>query len=262
MKKLQLIGVGTRRFSQITLEALEALRNSDSVCYIEVSKEQIKQYLNKEVCFVDLHNDYLSTRLDVENYKSMLKSTISQLKTHDTVSVVVAGHPRLGVFITSALEVWCHNNNVEFTCFEGISSFDVMANINRVDILENGTALIDINRALLFDYELNTNLDYYIYHVCSVANQITAFDDPAKGNNVNMLETYLLSHYPPEHKVYLIKASTSSDLKLNQKLCFQINELHANKNLIDFSTTLFVPALKKERMNKEILKKMMATSER
>ena len=256
MKKLQIVGLGTRRFSQITLEALEALQKSESVCFIEVSKQQISEYLGGNVSLVDLHTDYLPTRLDVENYKAMIRTIVSQVSLHNTGSVAVAGHPRLGVFITAALEKWCEQNDVIFNCYEGISSFDVMANINQVDILENGTSLVDINRALLYDYKLNASLDHYFYHVCSVLNPVASYDNPSKGNNVNLLESYLLQFYPAGHNVYLIKASNSSDISLNQKISLQVKELQAYASAIDFSTTLFVPALKNRIINERIFKKM------
>lgn len=256
MKKLQIIGVGTRRFSQMTLEALEALKQSDCVCFIEVSKEQIRQYLDSDIKLVDLHNDYHSDRRDIENYKSMIKSIIKEVALHNTTSVVVAGHPRLGVFITSALEQWCQNKEIDFNCFEGISSFDVMSNMNQTDILENGTALVDINRALLFDYQLNTQVDHYFYHVCSVANPITAFDNAGSSNNLSLLVAYLKQNYPGNHDIYLLKASVSADLSQNQKVRLQINEIQAFAEFIDFSTTLFVPALPIKVMNQQVLATM------
>lgn len=255
MKKLSIVGIGTKRFSQITLEALAQIQASHAICFIETSEAIIKEYVSGAKQFVNLDPHYKTDRTDLENYKSMMKAIITTLAAHEHVSFIVAGHPRLGVFLTKALESWGRTKQVEVSVFEGISSFDAMVNVLELDILENGTSLIDINRALLYDHELNVQSDHFFYHICSVANPVADYQGMNDGNRLDLLKNYLLKFYSAGHPLALVKAANS----VNEKSVIEyytVAEVDQLKSRINFSTTLYIPAQKSKTANNEVLKIM------
>ncbi|MBC7420070.1 MAG: hypothetical protein H7328_05015 [Bdellovibrio sp.] len=253
MKKLSIVGVGTKRFSQITLAALAQIQASQAICYIETEEATIKKYVPGEHHLVNLDPFYQSNQTDIENYKQMMKAIIKTLQSYEQVCFIVAGHPRLGVFLTRALEAWGNKNQVQVEVFEGISSFDVMANVLKLDILENGTSLIDINRALLYNQTINTQCDHFFYHVCSVANPIADFRGFFGGNRLDLLKEYLLKYYPKNHPIALVKAANSID-EASMILNYTVEQVDQLNKEINFSTTLYIPALKNHSIDLSILK--------
>ncbi|WP_413287562.1 SAM-dependent methyltransferase [Bdellovibrio sp. HCB337] len=255
MKNLNIVGIGTKRFSQITLESLEVLKSSEAICFIETSEELLKQYLPNTPKLVNLDPYYKTDRTDLENYKDMMKTILKTLDSHNNISFIVAGHPRLGVFLTKALETWGQAKNISVRVYEGISSFDVMANTLQLDILENGTSIVDVNRALLFEHKLNTQCDHFFYHVCSVANPVADYLGQHGGNRLDLLKNYLLNFYNQEHSIYLVKAANSSR-ESSQAIPYRLRDLDQLSEMIDFSTTLFIPAQKSSETNEEIMQIM------
>ncbi len=255
MKKLSIVGVGTKRFSEITLAALAEIQTSQAICYIETEAATIKKYVPGEHQLVNLDPFYRSDRSDIENYKQMMKAIIATLQAYDLVCFIVAGHPRLGVFLTKALEAWGDRQQIQVEVFEGISSFDVITNVLKLDILENGTTLIDINRALLYEQRINTECDHFFYHVCSVANPIADFQGLRDGNRLDLLKSYLLNFYPKNHPIALVRAANSIR-ESSTVLHFTVEQVDQLWKEINFSTTLYVPALKNNLINLKILEVM------
>jgi uncharacterized protein YabN with tetrapyrrole methylase and pyrophosphatase domain len=255
MKTLSIVGIGTKRFSQITLEALAQIQSSQAICFIETAEAVIKEYVSGTQTLVNLDRCYKTDRTDIENYKEMMKNIIKTLEIHDHASFIVAGHPRLGVFLTKALEAWGRGKQVQVRVFEGISSFDVMANVLEMDILENGTSIIDINRALLYGHKINTQCDHFFYHICSVANPVADYQGRGHGNRLDLLKEYLLQFYSPEHPLALVKAANSANDR-SVVTYYTVDQVDQLKSQINFSTTLYVPAVKSDRANAEVLKIM------
>lgn len=255
MKTLSIVGIGTKRFSQITLEALAQLQSSQAICFIETAEEIIKEYVPGQQTLVNLDPYYKTDRTDLKNYKEMMKQIIKTLVIHEHVSFIVAGHPRLGVFLTKALEAWGRSKHIQVKVVEGISSFDVMANVLEMDILENGTSIIDINRALLFGHKINTQCDHFFYHICSVANPVADYQRQGDGNRLDLLKEYLLKFYSTDHPLALVKAANSAS---DQSVIayYTVDQVDQLKAQINFSTTLYIPATKSALANSEILQIM------
>ncbi len=257
MKKLNILGIGTKRFTQITLEALAQIQASKAICFIETSEAIIKQYVPGNQVMVNLNPYYKTDRTDLENYKDMMKTIIKTVAQFEQVSFIVAGHPRLGVFLTKALETWGRQKQTLVQVFEGISSFDVMANVLELDILENGSSLIDINRALLFEHKINIQSDHFFYHVCSVANPVADYQGAGDGNRLDLLKVYLLKFYSADHPIALVRAANSASDKSSVNY-YTVDQVDQLKSQINFSTTLYVPAIKNHAGNLEVLKIMKA----
>src|SRR3990167_6942591 len=70
----------------------------------------------------------------------------------------------------------------------GISSFDTMINDLCLDPIEEGSCIVDANRLILYDYDVDTCLNYFIYHVCSIGNSNTDYKSPVSRNAVDFLK--------------------------------------------------------------------------
>ncbi|WP_374079187.1 SAM-dependent methyltransferase [Bdellovibrio bacteriovorus] len=249
MKTITVIGRGLDPAKHLTLEALRALKNADIVLGIEPEKEswlKLQAEFNlpeiKDIGFL-----YKNGAKDFDNYNSFVSYIFSTSEQHDNVVLLVAGHPRLGVTFAQML-----SKNKDFSqdvrFIEGISSFDVMLNDLAIDPLEKGTSILDVNRLLLFQYQLENSVNYFLYHVCSVGTDKVHFQDATQDNSLSLLQAYLEKYFDRSKTIYLCKASNGQEHQA-EYIPVLLGELAQNLSLIDFGTTLFVPAEKPSQIN-------------
>jgi hypothetical protein len=149
-------------------------------------------------------------------------------------------HPVCGVFYINLIPAICWRSLATLgTTFCGISSFDTMINDIKIDPLERGTILIDINRLLLFEHPTNTELDHFFYHICSIGNNRTEFSSPSINNRVSILKAYLLKFYLPTKKITMIQSQSLNSMRthLTESTLEDIDLLLYDVN---FSCSLFI----------------------
>ncbi|MFM6928820.1 MAG: SAM-dependent methyltransferase [Bdellovibrio sp.] len=253
MKRITVVGRGMDPAKHLTLDAIRALRQADVVIGIEPEIEAWAT-LKQDFGVPDIQDVgylYKNGAKDEDNYANFIKHILSVSETYQNTVLVVAGHPRLGVTFAQMLSQE-KNLDCEIRFIEGLSSFDVMLNDLAMDPLERGTAIWDVNRALLFEYKMEPSTNYFLYHVCSVGNSSTNFQDASEGNQLVALQNYLLKFYSPEKSIYLCKAS-NGEKHSAEYTAVLIKDLVQNGSLIDFGTTLLVPAENPTHINREFL---------
>lgn len=242
MKTLHIIGRGLSPIHHLTLQGLRALKSSEKIFGIEPDQASWniiqEEFQFKDI--IDISNLYQCGVKDQDNYNNFLSFITRTLEISDTVALLIAGNPRFGV---SFVQMLTQNPipGVKIQIIDGISSFDVMFNDLAIDPIEQGTSLIDVNRMLLFKYQLEPATNYFLYHVCSVGTNQVHFNDASTNNKIELLENHLLKFYSGDKKITLCQASNgSTDPGLYQT--FELKTLSKKLNEISFSTTLFIPA--------------------
>lgn len=253
MNKVSIVGRGINPAKHLTLQAIECLQKADVIFGIEPETQTWKQL--QEKYNLKLINDisvlYKCGAKDLNNYHNFIQFIKNQTAQYQHVALLIAGHPRLGVTFAQILEKEnLLDTKVEF--IESLSSFDVMLNDLAMDPLEQGSCILDANRLLLFQYELETSLNYYIYHVCSVGTQKLNYDNAQRDNQLELLQKYLLNFYSTDKNVVLCKAANGAN-ENGSYLKIPLSELIQNKNKIDFGTTLLIPAELPKKINKQFL---------
>ena len=260
-KKIHIIGRGLDPDKHLTLDAVRALQKSDMIIGIE-PEEATWLKLSKEFQFPivkDISRLYKNGHQDLDNYQRYI-DYIAELSQHySTISLLVAGHHRLGV---SFITLRCDDprfSSFEIESIDGISSFAVMTNDLNFDPLERGTGLLDANRLLLFDFALEPAYNYFIYHICSVATPKTNFANPSESNKLWLLQEFLLKYYSPEKEMHLVKASNGSIDQAN-RITFKLQNMQDINDQVSFSSTLFIPAENPSRFNKTIFNYLRFTT--
>jgi len=252
--KLSIVGRGMRPWEHLTLAGLRSLKNADVVLGIEPDKDAW-QALSKEFGLPPIHSlDFLYRDGwgDEDNYAVFHKFVLEVCACYDHVALVIAGHPRLGVTISQ----WFTRNvlppHIELEVIEGVSSFDIMFNDLGRDPLEKGTAILDANRLLLFNYVIEPTVDTFIYHVSAVGNVRTDFVDSSQRNRLQLLNEYLLRFYPNNKNVVLCKAANITGME-SEYIETRLDTLVDNALLIAPGTTLFIPGLMPTQMSSQFL---------
>lgn len=249
MKKLNIVGSGMNMKDDLTLGALEAIKTSDISYFVDsFDPNQIESYGVASEKIIDLNDLYVNDDIDINNYQRIFEHVINAFKSNDIVTFIVGGHPRVGVSLTEMFEKH-EKDNISVEVFNGISSFNGMFNELKTDPLETGSVILDVNRPLLFEYDINPYLDLYLYHICSVGNSRTNFIDHTKDNRILLLETYLKKYYDENHIVTIISCSNQGlKTEIND---FKLSELSNRVNLAHFGTSLYIKAKKPTSYNRE-----------
>lgn len=255
MATISIIGRGLDPGRHISTEAIAALKQADIVLGIEPEKNAWGQLCREHglSSVVDLGSLYKDGAKDVDNYETFLETIRAYSDQHAHIAVLVAGHPRLGVSFVEMMRRSPSFAGHDVRVVPGLSSFDIMINDLGMDPLEQGTVMVDANRLLLFGYDMIPDLNYFIYHVCSVGTSATHYGNPEANKHLAMLQKHLLSFYPREKRATLCKASNGA-ADQGSYVDFSLAELALKTRDIDFGTTLFIPASRPSRLNRDFLK--------
>lgn len=241
--KLRIIGLGIREESQITLEGIRSLRSAEKVCYLPIEEAAVESLLTELQVNdpVNLRHLYHDGRKDLDNYISIAKAILALCKKYDDVAFLVGGHPRVGVSIVQWFEALQKNLDLELDVLPGVSSFAALINDLKIDPLEHGTAMIDCNRLLNHKLKIESSINYFFYHICSVGVAETHVSDASKGNRIDLLKAWLLQFYPETKQVELICSATGKDSK-STATTTTLGDLESLLPKIHFGTTLFISA--------------------
>ena len=258
--RLTLIGAGLNDFEQLTLDALRSLRETAKILYFQIDTVKAEEFFQVHTmpnteCIDSLYKPGV---LDIENYQRIFEKCIFELKEHRSIALLVHGHPLVGVSLFKTFRENAETCGYELIIKVGPSSFDNMIIDLMRDPLEKGTIIVDANRLLLFEYQLDTKLDVYIYHVCSILNRRTDFLSTQSVDNINILKDYLLTFYDDTHQGYLVRSSNCYGKKA-ELIPFTIGDLSRQLHDMDFSTSMFIPGKKPKSFNSKNYERMRIT---
>lgn len=250
MKHINIVGCGVNVLDHLTLNAINVLQQSELVLAL-VTNAEIEILSKYCLNIINITTLYKDGDKDTENYYRIYKNTISHLEHFNHITLLVPGHPRLGVTLTQLFEDQSVKYNFTISVIPGISSFDTMLNDLKIDPLERGAVIIDVNRMLLFDYPINPALDHFFYHICSIGNNKTEFSHPNDNNRVSLLKKYLLNFYSSNKKITMIQSQSlnSTKMELTESTLENIEILLYDVN---FSCSLFIQGdIEDKQINEE-----------
>lgn len=259
--RLRIVGAGIKGIRQLTLEGIEALRSAASILHLAVDSEAFEGELRAlgiggSVALNDLYHD---GALDEENYDRIVNRVLREVRCAEDVTLLLYGHPRLGVSLTRRLEEEAARHDVAVEVIAAPSSFDTMINDLCRDPLERGSILLDANRLLLLEFQLEPSFDLYIYHVSSIGCPRTNFLDPAGSNRIDLLQAYLLKFYPPEHEAILVSSSAHAGAAGSLERT-SIGRLAGLGPSLQYGASLFIPGARPKRVNREFLSLLKASA--
>lgn len=241
---INIIGMGVRGRKQLTLESIKTIKDSSFILFFSMEKS-LQDWLSNTLEISQsesLDALYKHGDIDKENYKRISNKIINVGEKYRNISVLVPGHPYVGVTWIKELDKLAEKNLIHINVLEGISSFDTMINDLKVDPLDHGSTIVDANRLLLYQLKIETKIDLYIYHVCSIGNSRTDYNQVSLRNNLKLLQSYLSKFYALDHKVILVGSThnAADGLMISCKL----SDLYRSESEITVATSLFIPGLK------------------
>ncbi|MHB1221973.1 MAG: SAM-dependent methyltransferase [Gammaproteobacteria bacterium] len=252
MKTLRIIGSGMRGIHHLTQESIKNLMQAKKILWLGAT-EGLKEFIiQNNLNGEDITYFYENGALDSDNYLRIKNRVLEELDNLADVALVVLGHPRLGVSIVQEFQQDANSGSFNLNVLPGISSFDTMINDLNIDPIEEGTCLIDANRLILYNYQMDPCLNYLIYHVCSIGNSNTDYEEPNINNAVIFLKNKLMVHFPEEHEITLL-SSDSSGVSEATSLKGTIKNIELLLKSVSFDSSLFIPGIlpKSKQINKK-----------
>jgi len=258
--KLSIVGLGIRGTQQLSLEGVKSIQAAKKVCYLPATPRELEATLKDLGVHgaEDLISLYQDGDQDNTNYERIFSKVVKDCQDFGHVALLVPGHPRVGVTLVQWFETRQEALGLELDVLPGISSFATMINDLKRDPLERGSVMVDANRMLLFEQHLETSMDYYIYHVCSVGTTRVHLSDASRDNRWEILQAHLLKFYPKSHTVTLIGSSHEATGK-EQRWEATVETIATLLPHVHFGTTMFIPAAIPKRVNREYLKVLRGT---
>jgi precorrin-4 methylase len=240
MPTLHIVGSGIQGVAQLTQEAAAAIRKCKRVVWVGAIAGLPELLARYEIPGEDLSALYVNGAVDQENYTRIRERALELLRVDKVVAFVIAGHPRLGVTVVQQFQMLADVAGIEIVTYPGISSFDTMINDLGLDPLEEGTCVLDANRLLLYNYQMEPVLNYFIYHVCSIGNAKTDYLEPLANNKTQFLQAKLLQHYTADHPAVLISSSSVSGQPAH-RVDGKVGDIVMLLGSVTFEHTLFIP---------------------
>lgn len=251
-KVLNIVGLGIKGTEHLTLEAISKIESAKKVLYLPISPRGVESFLKSktEAPVESLKSLYESDAVDIDNYQRLQNKILNDVEEFGEVCLLLPGHPRLGVTLVQWLEA--RENDFELQVLPGVCSFDTIINDLKKDPIERGSVILDANRLLLLDYQLESCMDHYIYHVCSIGTSKVYVDEPQTDNQISLLKAHLLKFFSEDHPVKLVSSSVESTHEPFIRET-RLSELESLLSDIHFGTTLFIPGSQPNRISKEYL---------
>ena len=256
-RRVCLVGVGIQPKLHISRQAIDAIVGSSFI--VHFSDPQLTEILDdlRVGQREELDDLYIDGATDDDNYGSILRRIVELVEMHGSVAFVSQGNPRLGVSLVDMLDAASVENSFTLEVLPGISSFETLIIDAECDPLERGSVLVDANRWLLYRHKPNVEMDYFIYHVCSVATRSTNYSDASIGNHIHLLQASLLESYPADHPCKLIQSS-GAGVGSAEVREVTVGSLVDSLCHITFATTLYVPSSTAPELDESVLRLMLS----
>lgn len=245
MKRLRVIGTGIKGINHLTMESISHFQTCKKTLLYFPQQELIAYFRENNLFNEDITYLYKHGGVDKNNYEEIVNRVLSEVADYHDVSFCLPGHPGFGVSLLKTLKTRCKEQAINLSVSIGVSSFDTMVDDLSLDPIEHGSVIVDANLLVLLDYNMETRLNHFIYHICSVGTTRTHINNPQQDNKLIFLQQKLLKHYPENHLVKMISSAEYGRPVATIKEC-SIGKLEELLPQITFSSSLIVPYIKPE----------------
>lgn len=241
MKQIDIIGIGIKGFNQITLEAIESIKNADKVFHLTLHQSEIEK-INPN-CESLVHKYVSSNSFGI--YDEFVVQIFDALKEVDRIGVINYGHPSYLVNVTQSLIQKAITQNIKYNVIPGVSSIGAMWAILNKDSGFPGSQIIEANELVRNQLTINTKLDLFLAHATEF---MLPFDRNLKVKDypegIKTLKDYLLKYYSPEQEVAFIAISPIPQTK-DKMIVVEIKDLDKEENLASYlrGMTVFIQGI-------------------
>ena len=236
---LIVVGSGIQAVRQITLEARQAIENSDKVVYI-LSDEVTKIWINKlRPDAESLHKYYVETDdRQAEIYSKMIEHIMKYVRQGYSTCLVLYGHP--GVFttgVTKPVIKMAQNKGFATYMQAGISAEDCLFAELDVDPGEGGCQSFEATQFLVHRRRFDSSCHLILWQI-GIIGDVGNHPSRSPKRGLTILTDYLKQYYDSKHEVcvYITAAYSIAKPMIQRIPLYKLPEAD-----IDTISTLYVP---------------------
>jgi tetrapyrrole methylase family protein/MazG family protein len=220
MKKLNIIGVGTKKIDDISLKGYRMIKNN-GFKYLRTDRHPFIHYLEEEKIKFKTFDSYFEEKKNLnEVYKSIIEEIKNKLIDENTVNYFVPGSPYYGDVVTE----YFINNEIEDLEVEIVDSISFwQKSLSLISGNKEKTKTISGEEYNFYDIDINSNLLFAQIYSKDIAERI---------------KLDLGEIYGDEYKVDIIDVISENIMKTP---VFQLDKLKK----YSFSTYIFVESIEK-----------------
>jgi len=249
---LMIIGSGIKFMSHLTVEAKACIEKSDKVLYL-VNEPVMEEWIKiTNVNTESLQQYYNQSPLRNDNYLSIAKYIVGNLKTINNLCVVTYGHPTVFVqpLLYAAEMALAEGHDV--TILPGISTEDCLFADLKLDPGSCGCQSFEATDFLLYRREYDDSSHLVIWQPFVIGVLGLPIDHhPKKG--LELLKEYLIEKYPLDHEVIIYEAAQYPLFKPRIE-CVLLKDLPIAN--ISRLTTLYIKPNQIKKPNQYMLSKL------
>lgn len=214
-----------------------------------ITKQWIEKYSKLSE---SLESIYFSENDRQVAYDKIKDKILSELISHDFVTVVLYGHPTF--FADPGLQaiVKARNLSIETVILPGISAENCLYADLAIDPGLYGCFHIEATELLLYDKIIDPTAHLCIWQPGVIGNRSTPKQNQ-KGKHLNLLKNKLLEYYPASHAATLYEASLYPGI---ESLIYTFLLEHIEEQNISTLSMLYIPPINQREANKQILKQL------
>jgi tetrapyrrole methylase family protein / MazG family protein len=189
-------------------------------------------------------------------YDKIKDKILSELISHDFITVVLYGHPTF--FADPGLQaiVEARNFPIETVILPGISAENCLYADLAIDPGLYGCFHVEATELLLYDKIIDPTAHLCIWQPGVIGNRATPKQNQ-KGKHLNLLKNKLLNYYPSSHAAILYEASLYPGIEsLIQPFLLE----HIEEQDISTLSTLYIPPINQRKVNKQILEQLKSVN--
>lgn len=244
MSELVVMGSGLMGSHHLTLETIEEIRRADVVFHLVTGAEAVEALARLNPNLYSLIDFYREGAVDLEVYGQIVSYLLAQAMAGRRVGFVVMGHPSVYVAATHMLVEHGPRYGVNVRVLAALSTIDVMLTSLPFDIANTGLQVLDANRLVAYALEPQRNVPLLVFQVGCFGSGIITRLKQNHEERLRPLVEYLLRFYPEGHPVEIVECEMGWPHRaVRHRL--PLGELASAGHLVNYNTTLYVPASEK-----------------
>lgn len=241
MTDIHLVGLGISSVFQITAQAIQALRQSEEVFYLDTgvaTDEYLRQFCPRVTSLYAAH--YAEGRGRLNAYNHMAAMVIDAALDHPPVTFAVHGHPLIAASAPSTVLKLAGVLDLAVDCQPGISAIDTVFADLGVDPVSSGCQMYEATDLLLRRRPLQPDVPALLWQIGSLESTLHT-QRRSLPERFHRFVTYLLGYYAPTHRVTAIYSSPHPLMDSTTIEC-ELSHLPDYSEELHAGFTLYVPA--------------------
>lgn len=204
---IYIVGLGIVSVRQVTREAEDAIRASNTVLYVDAGFG-VNDYL-RALCknVENLLTEYREGTPRMEAYRTMAARVVDAALENPPVTFAVYGHPTFFVYPSALIRRSAELLGLGVEVLPGISTIDAVSIDLGLEVGMTGLQIHEATTMLLVKRRLDPQVPCFLLQVDALE---TAFYTASRSvpERFRRLQTHLLQFYPPEHVLLNVRSST------------------------------------------------------